>query len=39
MDFIRLFRDTHLELVGLIKRGKFLDYLKTYSFLVEECAL
>jgi hypothetical protein len=38
MDFIRLFRDTPLELVGLIKRREFLDCLKTYSLLVEECA-
>jgi hypothetical protein len=37
MVFIRLFRDTHLELVGPIKCGKFLEYLKTYSFLVKEC--
>ena len=39
MDFIRLVRDTCRELgdelVGPIKCGTFLDYLKTYSFVVE----
>jgi len=42
MSFIRLVRDTCRELgdelVGPIKCGTFLDYLKTYFFLVKGCA-
>jgi hypothetical protein len=42
MDFIRLVRDICREfsdeLVGPIKCGTFLGYLKTYCFLVKGCA-
>jgi hypothetical protein len=42
MDFIRLVRVTCRELgdelVGPIKCGTFLDYLKTWCFLMKRCA-